>query len=165
MVEQIISTKMLFGDLEHITSTRMLLVTSTRIICGDLNHITSTRMLLVISTKIICGDLEHITSTRMLLVTSSRSSRPRGYQEARFSQNIFSEILRTIFLMGWKLVVFLRILGEKIKTTIISYKNPGEGEGKWGIYLFLAGWATEPIGPFSLSTTRKFLFLLWFLFL
>ena len=50
-------------------------ITSTKIICGDLEHITSTRILLVTSTKIICGDLEHITSTKMLLVTSSRSPR------------------------------------------------------------------------------------------
>lgn len=72
MVKQIISIRMLFGDLEHITSTRMLWVTSTRIICGDFEYITSTRILLVTSTRIICDDLEHITSTRMLWVTLTR---------------------------------------------------------------------------------------------
>ena len=54
----------------------------------------------ITSTKILFSDFEHITSTSMLLITLSTSPRPGDYQEARLSQNIFSEILGTIFLVG-----------------------------------------------------------------
>ena len=127
MVEHIISTRIICDDLEQIISTRILLVTSTRIICGDLEQITSTRILLVISSRSPRPEYYVVTSSTSPRSGCYWSPRPRSYQKARFSQNIFSEILGTIFLVGWKLVVFLRILGERIKTAIVSYKNRRKG--------------------------------------
>ena len=37
-----------------------------------------------------------------------------------------------MFLVGGKLVVFLRNLGERIKTAIVSYKKPRKGKEKRG---------------------------------
>ena len=123
------STRMLFGHLDHITSTRMLFghldhITSTRMLFGHLDHITSTRMLFghldhITSTRVLFDDFEHIILTRMLL---------GGTTQSKQISLIFSEVLRTIFLVDWKLVVFLRILGKRIKTAIISLKILG----KWG---------------------------------